>query len=381
MGISKDNLKGFILALLSSGFIGASFIIKKIGLRRAAAASGVRAGVGGYSYLMEPLWWLGMITMVIGEVANFVAYAFAPAVLVTPLGALSIIVSAVLAHFILNERLHQLGILGCIMCITGSIIIVIHAPQEQPISSVQEIWNMATQMAFLVYVGSVIVLVFILVFYFAPQCGHSNVLVFTGICSLIGSLSLVHFVLLEFVLNCLFRNLGPCILELCEAVPIFPFHLVMSVKALGTSLKLTIEGKNQLIYPETWFFMFFVATCVITQMNYLNKALDTFNTAIVSPIYYVLFTSLTILASVIMFKEWDDQSAGSIVSELCAFVIVLSGTILLHLTKDFDRSNCTPLSPTLATRLCNGNGDFVQHDEHNEPCENEVYSRRQEWYT
>lgn len=46
---------------------------------------------------------------------------------------------------------------------------------------------------------------------------------------------------------------------------------VMSVKALGTALKLTFEGKNQLIYPETWFFMLVVATCVITQMNYLNK--------------------------------------------------------------------------------------------------------------
>lgn len=32
------------------------------------------------------------------------------------------------------------------------------------------------------------------------------------------------------------------------------------------------------------------------------QALDTFNTAVVSPIYYVMFTSLTILASVIMFK-------------------------------------------------------------------------------
>lgn len=30
--------------------------------------------------------------VIVGEVANFVAYAFAPAVLVTPLGALSIIV-------------------------------------------------------------------------------------------------------------------------------------------------------------------------------------------------------------------------------------------------------------------------------------------------
>lgn len=32
------------------------------------------------------------------------------------------------------------------------------------------------------------------------------------------------------------------------------------------------------------------------------QALDTFNTAVVSPIYYAMFTSLTILASVIMFK-------------------------------------------------------------------------------
>lgn len=30
--------------------------------------------------------------MVVGEAANFAAYAFAPAILVTPLGALSIIV-------------------------------------------------------------------------------------------------------------------------------------------------------------------------------------------------------------------------------------------------------------------------------------------------
>lgn len=37
-------------------------------------------------------------------------------------------------------------------------------------------------------------------------------------------------------------------------------------------------------------------------MNYLNKALDLFNTAIVSPVYYVMFTTLTIMASIIMFR-------------------------------------------------------------------------------
>jgi len=32
------------------------------------------------------------------------------------------------------------------------------------------------------------------------------------------------------------------------------------------------------------------------------QALDTFNAAIVSPVYYVMFTTLTIVASAIMFK-------------------------------------------------------------------------------
>ncbi|CAN6444978.1 unnamed protein product [Victoria cruziana] len=89
--MSSDNVKGLVLALSSSFFIGASFIIKKKGLKK-AGASGVRAGSGGYSYLYEPLWWAGMITMIVGEIANFAAYAFAPAILVTPLGALSIII-------------------------------------------------------------------------------------------------------------------------------------------------------------------------------------------------------------------------------------------------------------------------------------------------
>ncbi|PNY10029.1 magnesium transporter NIPA2-like protein [Trifolium pratense] len=339
MGLSKENVTGLILALMSSLFIGSSFIIKKQGLRRAASFSGVRAGVGGFYYLLEPLWWVGMITMIVGEVANFVAYAFAPAVLVTPLGALSIIVSAVLADIILKEKLHKLGILGCIMCIAGSIIIVINAPKEERITSVLQIWNMATQPAFLAYVGSVIVLVFVLVFQFAPRCGHTNVLIYTGICSLMGSLS------------------------------------VMSVKALGTSLKLTFEGNNQLVYPQTWFFMLIVAICVVMQMNYLNKALDTFNTAIVSPIYYVMFTTLTILASVIMFKDWDGQSFSTIMSEICGFIVVLSGTIMLHLTKDFERSHSfrggTPSSPgTLSVRLYNGNGDLLlKEDEENESLE------------
>ncbi|CAL5432005.1 unnamed protein product [Camellia sinensis] len=63
MGTS-DNAKGLILAVGSSLFIDTSFILKKKGLKR-AVDSGTRA-------------------VIVGEVANFVAYVYAPVVLVTP---------------------------------------------------------------------------------------------------------------------------------------------------------------------------------------------------------------------------------------------------------------------------------------------------------
>ncbi|OVA04161.1 Magnesium transporter NIPA [Macleaya cordata] len=294
-----NNLKGFILAVTSSAFIGSSFIIKKKGLKR-AGVSGARASVGGYGYLLEPLWWIGMITMIVGEIANFVAYMFAPAVLVTPLGALSIIVSAVLAHFLLQEKLQKMGLLGCVLCIVGSTIIVLHAPDEHPLNSVDEIWDLAIQPAFLLYTVAAIATVLVLMLHCAPRYGQTNIMIYIGICSVIGSLT------------------------------------VMSVKAIGIAIKLTVEGISQVAYFQTWIFAMIAVTCIITQLNYLNKALDTFNTALVSPIYYAMFTSLTIFASAIMFKDYAGQSASNIASELCGFITVLSGTAVLHSTREPD---------------------------------------------
>ncbi|KAL6504570.1 hypothetical protein OROGR_026493 [Orobanche gracilis] len=300
----RANLIGFGLAVGSSAFIGSSFIVKKKGLQR-AGASGSRAGSGGYGYLLEPLWWIGMATMIIGEFANFVAYMYAPAVLVTPLGASSIIVSAVLAHFLLKEKLRKLGILGCILCVVDSTVIVLHAPGEHSISSVEEIWELAIQPAFLLYTASVVAVVLVLVLYCEPRYGQTNIMVYLGVCSGIGSLT------------------------------------VMSIKAIGIAIKLTLEGYSQVAHFKSWVFGMVAVTCIITQLNYLNKALDTFNTAVVSPIYYAMFTSLTILASAIMFKDWSGQSASSIISVLCGFITVLSGTMVLHSTRDPEKQSST----------------------------------------
>ncbi|XP_060198185.1 probable magnesium transporter NIPA6 isoform X2 [Lycium barbarum] len=289
-----------------------------------------RMGSGGYGYLREPLWWIGMVTMIVGEFANFVAYIYAPAVLVTPLGALSIIVSAVLAHFLLKEKLKKLGVLGCVLCIVGSVVIVLHAPGEHELNSVDEIWALATQPALLLYTASAVAIALVLVLYCEPRYGQTNIMVYIGVCSIIGSLT------------------------------------VMSIKAIGIAIKLTLEGSNQAAHFQTWVFVMVSVTCIITQLNYLNKALDTFNTAVVSPIYYGMFTSLTILASAIMFKDWSGQSASSIVSVLCGFLTVLSGTMVLHGTRDPDPSPSTDLYAQLSPQiswLVHANGEIWKQKE------------------
>jgi drug/metabolite transporter (DMT)-like permease len=260
--------------------------------------SGGRAGSGGFAYLKEWLWWTGMITMITGEIANFSAYAFAPAVLVTPLGALSVIVSAFLSSILLEERLNLHGKIGSFLCLLGSTVIVINAPDEQEVNTMQEIQQRTENPVFLTYAVIAIMVSAVLIYYYAPRYGKSNLLVYIAICSLIGSLS------------------------------------VTFCKGLGVAIKQTFSGDNQVGNWLTWLFVFGVAVCVVTQMNYLNKALDIFNTSMVTPIYYVMFTTFTIIASAIFFKEWQDLHPKQVLGLICGFGTIITGVFLIHAFKD-----------------------------------------------
>ena len=66
------------------------------------------------------------------------------------------------------------------------------------------------------------------------------------------------------------------------------------------------------------------------------QALDTFNTAMVSSVYYIFFTICTITASSIMYKDWENQTAASISWQLLGFLTptpTLTLTLTLTLTR------------------------------------------------
>ena len=138
----SDEYIGLLLAVCSSVAIGSSYVVTKIGLRD-AQRNGFKGD--GFEYFKNPIWWTGMIMLVVGELFNFAAYAFAPAVLVTPLGALSVLTGTILGAYFLKEWLSVLGKLGCALCLLGSVLIVANAPPDQPIETVDEILHFATQ--------------------------------------------------------------------------------------------------------------------------------------------------------------------------------------------------------------------------------------------
>ncbi|ESP00116.1 hypothetical protein LOTGIDRAFT_158344 [Lottia gigantea] len=299
---AEDFIIGVTLAIISSVFVGCSFIFKKLGLLNFAKNSSTRAGDGGFGYLKEWLWWAGMILMTTGEFANFAAYAFAPATLVTPLGALSVIVSAVLASWKLKERLNLFGKIGCLLCILGSTIMVIHSPKEAEVESMAALEEKLKDPVFIVFGILVVISTLVLIFYFVPRYGNTKILVYISICSTLGSFT------------------------------------VMGCKGVGVAIKETVRGTNAFVKPLTYILLVIVVVCILLQLNYLNRALDTFNTSVVTPIYYVFFTTSVIAASLILFREFGHMTVLNIIGDLCGFLTIVCGIFLINAFKDMEMS-------------------------------------------
>lgn len=286
---------GISLAIASGLFIGVSFVLKKVGLLKSNVKYNEAAG-DGYSYLKNAYWWTGMTLMIIGEICNFVAYAFVDAILVTPMGALSVVITAILSAIFLKERLSLVGKVGCFLCIIGSVVIVMNAPAESSAATIQEMQHFVIAPGFLSYAGVVIVASIFTAWWAGPRYGKKTMMVYISICSMIGGLS------------------------------------VVATQGLGAAIVAQIGGTPQFNQWFLYVLLVFVITTLLTEIIYLNKALNLFNAALVTPTYYVFFTSSTIITSAILFKGFKGTPT-SIITVVMGFFVICAGVVLLQLSK------------------------------------------------
>lgn len=87
-----------------------------------------------------------------------------------------------------------------------------------------------------------------IIFFVAPRYGKKYMLVYITVCSLIGGLS------------------------------------VSTISGIGSAVVLTMQGENQFKHWFLYFLIAFVIITLVTEIIYLNKALELFNTAMVTPV-------------------------------------------------------------------------------------------------
>ncbi|KAH7928929.1 DUF803-domain-containing protein [Leucogyrophana mollusca] len=290
---SSLKVVGIILAVASGVLIGSSFVFKKKGLLRSQAGHAAGEGV---AYLKSPLWWLGMTMMILGELCNFAAYAFVEALVVTPMGALSVVICAILSSIFLKEKLTFFGWLGCALCIIGSVIIALNGPQEQSVGEIEQFKELFIAPGFLSYISVLIAIALSIIIYFGPRYGKNSMLWYISVCSTIGGIS------------------------------------VSVTTGLGSAIVSTAMGYNQF---NNWFIYFlfaFVAVTLVTEVYYLNVALALFNTAMVTPTYYVLFSFCSMLTTIVLFQGLK-ASVSQILTIVLAFLTICVGITILQMSK------------------------------------------------
>ena len=137
------------------------------------------------TYLKSPYWWGGIVLMTVGEIGNFLAYGFAPASIVSPLGVVALISNCVIAPIMLKERFRQRDFWGVVVAVAGAVTVVLSAKQEEKKLGPHEILDAVTRTEFEVYMGITILLIGILL-WASPRYGRETILVDLGLVGLFG---------------------------------------------------------------------------------------------------------------------------------------------------------------------------------------------------
>lgn len=230
----------------------------------------------GTEYLKSKLWWLGFSLMNIGELGNFISYAFAPASIVAPLGTFALIANCFFAPLMLKENFHKRDLFGVALSILGAVTVVLSANPSDTRLTPAGLLEAIKQPIFIVltsvYVSGVITLVWLS----SQKIGREHVFVDVGACALFGGFT------------------------------------VLSTKAFSSMLTLEWWGivSEWITYP---ILVVLVGTGV-GQIIFLNRALMKFDSKIVIPTQFVLFNLSAIVGSAVLYGDFRSMTLHQLVT-------------------------------------------------------------------
>ncbi|KJR88660.1 uncharacterized protein SPSK_07021 [Sporothrix schenckii 1099-18] len=218
------------------------------------------------SYLRSPYWWLGQVLITIGEMGNFLAYGFAPASIVSPLGVVALISNCVIAPILFKESFRKRDFGGVVIAIAGAVTVVLSAKQEETKLNPHDVWDAITTAAFEIYVGVTCGLIALLM-WASPRYGNRSILIDLGLVGLFGG------------------------------------YTVLATKGVSSMLSSTLLGA--FLTPMTYVLLIILLGTAVMQVRYVNKALQRFDSTQVIPIQFVMFTLCVIIGSAVLYRDFE----------------------------------------------------------------------------
>ncbi|KAI8888111.1 DUF803-domain-containing protein [Backusella circina FSU 941] len=203
---------------------------------------------GETDYLKSKLWWLGISLMILGEVGNFVAYGFAPASTIAPLGTTTLVSNVILAPLMLKEVFRKRDLFGVLLL----------SPEL-----IMEALTQTQSIIYFILTGVAIVALTIL----SPLYGAYSIMIDLGLVAIYGG------------------------------------YTVLSTKSVASLLSLTFF--KMFAYPVSYLLIFVLVVTAVLQIKYLNKALQRFDSTEVIPTQFVLFTVSAIIGSAVLYHDFD----------------------------------------------------------------------------
>ncbi|RMZ88944.1 hypothetical protein DV736_g3821, partial [Chaetothyriales sp. CBS 134916] len=246
---------------------------------------------GRKSYLRSKTWWAGIVMMTVGEAGNFLAYGFAPASIVSPLGVVALVSNCLIAPLVLKEPFRPRDFWGVVVAIFGAVTVVLSANQNEAKLDPDLLWNYyIKRWEFLVYVLVTVVAIIALMIA-SPKYGKRTLAIDIALVGLFGGYT--------------------------------------AIATKGVAALLSASLYKAFTFPIFYALVLLLVFSAILQIRYLNKALQNFNSTQVIPTQFVCFTLSVIIGSAVLYREFESETTSRAIEFFAGCLLTFFGVYLI----------------------------------------------------
>ncbi len=239
------------------------------------------------SLLRDPVWLLGMTSVILGSVADLLSFSMAPMSLLAPLGAMTLVINLFTAPCFLGEALTVYDVGATIVILVGTVISLLFGSKSTQTYDLDELMALYRARGFIIYAFAV--------------------------CAVVTAL-----VRVLWLIRRKDRVQHKALTPREHAIEAFgyPFlsgvvgaHSVLFTKSTGEIVQQTIAGNNQFAHVLPYVFLVGLGVCLFSQVRLLNAALARADSLYVVPVYQVSWVLSNVVVSMAYFQDYTNMSS------------------------------------------------------------------------